>query len=151
MFVGASAGSTGGSIKVVRHLLLFRLVRRELEQTIHREVVAPVRVNGVAVDERALRSTVVFVLLYLLTFALGALGLVLDARRGGTELTVFEAFGAAAACIGNVGPGFGFAGPYGSFEPFSDLSTVICTALMWLGRVEIVPVAVLLTRSYWRV
>jgi trk system potassium uptake protein TrkH len=151
MFVGASAGSTGGSIKVVRHLLLFKLVRRELEQTIHREVVLPVRANGVVVDERALRSTVVFVLLYLLTFALGALGLVIDARRGGTELAAFEAFGAAAACIGNVGPAFGFAGPFGSFEPFSDLSTVICTTLMWLGRVEIVPVAVLLTRTYWRV
>ena len=151
MFVGASAGSTGGSIKVVRHLLLFKLVRRELEQTIHREVVVPVRANGAVVDERALRSTVVFVLLYLLTFALGALGLVIDARRGGTDLGTFEAFGAAAACIGNVGPAFGFAGPYGSFEPFSDLSTVICTALMWLGRVEIVPVAVLLMRSYWRV
>jgi trk system potassium uptake protein TrkH len=151
MFIGASAGSTGGSIKVVRHLLLFKLVRRELEQTIHREAVVPVRANGVAVDERALRSTVVFVLLYLLTFALGALGLVVDARRGGAELGTFEAFGAAAACIGNVGPAFGFAGPYGSFEPFSDLSTLICTALMWLGRVEIMPVAVLLLRSYWRV
>ena len=151
MFVGASAGSTGGSIKVVRHLLLFKLVRRELEQTIHREAVVPVRANGVVVDERALRSTVVFVLLYLLTFALGALGLVVDARRGETDLAAFEAFGAAAACIGNVGPAFGFAGPYGSFEPFSDLSTLICTALMWLGRVEIVPVAVLLMRSYWRV
>ena len=150
MFVGASAGSTGGSIKVVRHLLLFKLVRRELEHTIHREAVVPVRANGVVVDERALRSAVVFVLLYLLTFALGALGLVIDARRGGAQLTAFDAFGAAAACLGNVGPAFGFAGPYGSFEPFSDLSTVICTALMWLGRVEIVPVAVLLTRGYWR-
>ena len=150
MFVGASAGSTGGSIKVVRHLLLFKLVRRELEHTIHREAVVPVRANGVVVDERALRSTVVFVLLYLLAFGLGALGLVIDARRGGAELTAFEAFGAAAACLGNVGPAFGFAGPYGSFEPFSDLSTSICTALMWLGRVEIVPIAVLLTRGYWR-
>jgi trk system potassium uptake protein len=150
MFIGASAGSTGGSIKVVRHLLLFKLVRRELEHTIHREAVVPVRANGVVVDERALHSAVAFVLLYLLAFALGSLGLMIDARRGGTELTAFEAFGAAAACLGNVGPAFGFAGPFGSFEPFSDLSTLICTALMWLGRVEIVPVAVLLTRGYWR-
>jgi trk system potassium uptake protein TrkH len=150
MFVGASAGSTGGSIKVVRHLLLFKLVRRELEQTIHREAVMPVRASGGVVDERALRSTVVFVLLYLLTFALGALGLVIDARRGGAELAAFEAFAAAAACLGNVGEAFGFAGPFGSYAPFSDLSTGILTALMWLGRVEIVPVAVLLTRSYWR-
>ncbi len=150
MFAGPSAGSTGGSIKVVRHLLLFKLVRRELEQTVHREVVLPIRVGSQVVDERALRSAIVFVLLYLLTFALGAVALVIDARRGGTELAVFEALGAAAACLGNVGPAFGFAGPFGSYEPFSNFSTAVLTALMWLGRLEIIPVAVLLSRNYWR-
>jgi trk system potassium uptake protein TrkH len=150
MFSGASAGSTGGGIKIVRHLMLFRLVRRELEQTVHREAIVPVRVNRRVVDEKALRSAIVFVLLYLLTFAVGALGLIADARRAGEALTAFDAFGAAAACLGNVGPAFGFAGPYGSFAPFSDLSTWICTVLMWLGRVEIIPVVVVLTRAYWR-
>ena len=150
MFSGASAGSTGGGIKIVRHLLLFKLVRRELEQTVHREAVMPIRANRRVIDEKALRSTVVFVLLYLLVFAVGALGLVADSRRAGEDLSAFDAFGAAAACLGNVGPAFGFAGPYGSFQPFSDLSTWICTVLMWLGRVEIIPVAVVLTRAYWR-
>ena len=150
MFVGASAGSTGGSIKVIRHLLLFKIVRRELEQTVHREAVVPVRVSRRPIEDRALRSTIVFVLLYLMTFALGALGLVIDARRVGAEVAVFEAIGAAAACLGNVGPAFGFAGPFGSYDPFSNFSTAILTALMWLGRMEIIPVAVLLSRSYWR-
>lgn len=150
MFSGASAGSTGGGIKIIRHLLLFKLVKRELEQTVHREAIVPIRANRRVVDEKALRSTIVFVLLYLLTFAVGALGLVADARRAGEDLSAFDAFGAAAACLGNVGPAFGFAGPYGSFAPFSDLSTWICTILMWLGRVEIIPVVVILTRAYWR-
>ena len=150
MFSGASAGSTGGGIKIIRHLLLFKLVKRELEQTVHREAILPIRANGRVVDEKALRSTVVFVLLYLLVFAVGAIGLVADGHRADEELTAFDAFGAAAACLGNVGPAFGFAGPYGSFAPFSDLSTWICTVLMWLGRVEMIPVAVILTRSYWR-
>ena len=150
MFFGASAGSTGGWIKIIRHLLLFKLVKRELEQTVHREAVVPIRASGVVVDERALRSAVVFVLLYLLTFALGALALLIDARSGGNEVDVLEAFGASAACIGNVGAAFGFAGPFGSFERFSDLSTIILTLLMWLGRMEIIPVAVLLSRNYWR-
>ncbi len=150
MFVGASAGSTGGSIKVVRHLLLFKVVRRELEQTVHREAVVPVRVTGTVIDDRTLRSTVVFVLLYLLTFALGALALVFDALRSETRLATFDAFGAAAACLGNVGPAFGPAGPFGSYAGFSDLSTVLLTLLMWLGRVEIIPIAVLATRNYWR-
>lgn len=150
MFIGASAGSTGGSIKVKRHLLLFRMVRRDLAQAAHRDVVVPVRASGWVVDERALRSAVLFVLAYLFAFALGALGLVIDSERIGGHLTPFEAIGAAAACIGNVGPAFGFAGPNGSYADFSNLSTAILTGLMWLGRVEIIPVAVLLTRSFWR-
>lgn len=150
MFVGASAGSTTGSIKVVRHLLLFKLVRRELEHAVHREAVVPIRAGGAVVEERALRSTIVFVLLYLLTFALGSVALLIDARSSGAEVAVVEAIGAAAACIGNVGVAFGFAGPFGSYDPFSDLSTVVLSLLMWLGRVEIIPVAVLLGRNYWR-
>ncbi|MDP8956864.1 MAG: TrkH family potassium uptake protein [Actinomycetota bacterium] len=150
MFVGASAGSTGGSIKVVRHLLIGKVVRRELRQAVHREAVVPIRLSGGVVDERALRSATAFVLLYLAVFALGAIGLVVDARRVDAEIAAFEAIGAAAACLGNVGPAFGFAGPFGSYEPFSDLSTGILAVLMWLGRLEIVPVVVLLMRSYWR-
>jgi len=150
MFSGASAGSTGGGIKVIRHLLLFKLVKRELEQTVHREAIVPIRANRRVVDEKALRSLIVFVLLYLLVFAIGSLGLIIDSGRAGEGLSPFEAFGAAAACLGNIGPAFGFAGPYGSFAPFSDLSTLICTVLMWLGRVEIIPVVVILTRAYWR-
>ena len=57
MFSGASAGSTGGGIKIIRHLLLFKLVRRELEQTVHREAIVPIRANSRVVDEKALRST----------------------------------------------------------------------------------------------
>jgi trk/ktr system potassium uptake protein len=150
MFLGASAGSTGGSIKVIRHLLMFRIIRRELEQTVHREIVVPVRFNRAVVDDRALRGIVAFIVLYIGLFALGGLGLVLDAKRGALGVQSFEALGAAAACLGNVGPGFGFAGPFGSYAPFSDLSTGVLTGLMWLGRLEIIPVAVLLTRGYWR-
>ena len=151
MFIGASAASTGGSIKVIRHLLIAKVVRRELDHVVHPELVKPVRFTGAVVDERALRSVAIFIFLYLLIFALGAVGLVIDARRANVEIASFEALGAAAACLGNVGPAFGFAGPFGSYAPFSDLSTGILTALMCLGRLEIIPVVVLLTRSYWRV
>ena len=76
--------------------------------------------------------------------------LVIDARRAGAQIEVFDALGAAAACLGNIGPAFGFAGPFGSYAPFSDLSTGILTGAMWLGRLEIIAVAVLLSRTYWR-
>jgi trk system potassium uptake protein TrkH len=150
MFAGASAGSATGSIKVIRHLLLFKIVRRELHQTIHRHAVVPVHVSGSVVDARALRSTIVFVALYLLTFALGAVALAVDGERAGIDLPALDAFAASAACLGNIGVAFGFAGPLGSYEPFSDVSTVLLTALMWVGRLEIIPVAVLLSRDYWR-
>jgi trk system potassium uptake protein len=151
MLIGGSAGSTGGSVKVVRHLLLGKILRRELRQTLHPEAVMPIRLNGVVIDERTLRAASAFILLYIGFFAAGAGLLALDAAFQGPPLSVSEAIAASATTLGNVGPGLGFAGPMGSFEPFSDVSTVIMTALMWLGRLEILPVVVLLTRGYWRV
>jgi trk system potassium uptake protein len=151
MFFGGSAGSTSGSVKVVRHLLIGRILRRELDQTVHPEVVSRVRLNGVPVDERTLRAISGFVLLYVGVFALGALALVADGARVDLDMRLLDAVAAAATTLGNVGPAFGFAGPMGSFHPFSDVSKVVMIVLMWLGRLEIIPVAVLLSRHYWRV
>jgi trk system potassium uptake protein len=150
MFVGGSAGSTAGSLKVVRHLLIAKILRRELDQTLHPEVVAPIRLNRRAVDERTVRAVISFVLLYVGIFVAGAVLLVIDSTRTGVEVTPFEAVAAAATTLGNVGPALGFAGPIGSFDPFSNLSKMIMIALMWLGRLEIIPVIVLFTRAYWR-
>ncbi|MBA3365452.1 MAG: TrkH family potassium uptake protein [Actinobacteria bacterium] len=150
MFVGGSAGSTAGSVKVIRHLLIGRVLRRELDQTVHPELVAPIRMNRVAIEERTLRAIVAFVLLYIGLFAVGTLAIMLDSAFGHMDVTPFEAIAAAATTLGNVGPGVGFAGPMGSFEPFSPFSKVVMIALMWLGRLEIIPILVLFTRSYWR-
>jgi trk system potassium uptake protein TrkH len=150
MLVGGSAGSTAGAMKVVRVLLLGRILRRDLDQTVHPEVVVPVRLNGVPVDERTLRAIAAFVSVYVLIFMFGALALAIDAARVDLGLTPFQAVAASATTLGNVGPAFGFAGPMGSFAPFSDVSKVIMTLLMWLGRLELIPIVVLVTRSYWR-
>lgn len=150
MFPGGSAGSTAGSIKIVRHLLIGRILRRELDQTVHPEIVSPIRLNGSSVDERTLRAVISFVLLYVGIFVAGALALLIDSSRAGIDVSPFEAIAAAATTLGNVGPALGLAGPMGSFEPFSDLSAGVMIALMWLGRLEIIPIVVLFTRSYWR-
>ena len=150
MFVGGSAGSTTGSIKVVRHLLIGRLLRRELDQTIHPELVQPIRLNRTVADERTLRAVITFVLLYIGLFVIGAAGIAIESARFDAGISPFESIAAAATALGNVGPGFGFAGPYGSFDGFSDLSKGILIVLMWLGRLEIIPIVVLLTRNYWR-
>jgi trk system potassium uptake protein len=150
MFPGGSAGSTAGSIKVVRHVVIGKMLRRELDQTVHPELVSPLRLNGGPVDERTLRAVITFVLLYVGIFVVGSIALLIDATLGDLRLTPFEAIAAAATTLGNVGPAFGFAGPMGSFDPFSDLSKGIMIALMWLGRLEIIPIVVLFTRNYWR-
>jgi trk system potassium uptake protein TrkH len=150
VLIGASAGSTSGSIKLVRHLIIAKMLRREIDQTLHPEVVAPLRVNGNVVDERALRAIIVFVFLYLGVCAAGAVVILVDSSLRGIELTAFQSLAASASLLGGVGPGLGFAGPMGSFAPFSDLSTLVLTALMYLGRLEIIPVLVLFTASHWR-
>jgi trk system potassium uptake protein len=150
MFLGASAGSTSGSIKVVRHLLVSRILRRELDQTVHPEIVSPVRLNRERVAEPAVRAVSVFVLLYIGFFALGAFGLFLDSARVNLEVAPLDVIAASASTLGNVGPAFGFAGPMGSYEGYTNVSKLVLTALMFVGRIEIIPVVVLFTRSYWR-
>jgi trk system potassium uptake protein TrkH len=148
--IGASAGSTSGSIKIVRHLTIAKMLRREIDQTVHPEVVAPLRVNRVVIEDRALRAIIVFVFLYLGTCAAGAAVILLDSGLRGIELTAFQALAASACVLGGAGPSLGFAGPLGSYAPFSDLSTIALTMLMYLGRLEIVPIVVLFTASHWR-
>ena len=150
MFVGASAGSTSGSVKVVRHLLVGRILRRELDQTVHPQLVTPLRLNGFPVDERALRGVIAFVLLYIGIFAVGALAILIDAARLDLAVSPLDAIAASATTLGNVGPAFGLAGPMGSFAEYGAPSKVVMIALMWIGRLEVIPVAVLVTRSYWR-
>ena len=140
MFIGGSAGSTGGGVKVVRWLIVGKAIRRELFTTAHPDVVQPVRLGGSVVDEDAIRGIMVFTVLYLLLFALSAVFLALDTARIGIQLSVLESTSASLATIGNIGPGFGRLGPFGNYEFFSNASKLLMVFLMWVGRLEIVPV-----------
>jgi trk system potassium uptake protein TrkH len=151
MFVGGSAGSTTGSIKVVRHLLLGKVLRRELDQTVSPEVVMPVRLNGSPVDERTLRAISVFILLYVGCWVLGAAVIGIDSAMSDVDLGALDVLAVSASALGNGGPGFGITGPFASFAPLGDASKITMILLMWVGRLEIVPIVVLLTRHYWRV
>jgi trk/ktr system potassium uptake protein len=150
MFSGGSAGSTTGSIKVVRHLLLGKVLRRELDQTVSPEVVMPIRFNGAPVDERTLRAIAAFILLYVGFWAVGASVIAIDSAISNVPLSPLDTLAVAASALGNGGPGFGITGPFGSFAPLGDVSKITMIVLMWLGRLEIIPVFVLATRHYWR-
>ena len=154
MFIGASAGSTSGSVKVVRTLLIFKMVAREIRRILHPKVVIPLRLGDRVVSETALRGVLVFAVIYVTLFAVGCILLMLDVERAGLAngetLPVLDAVSAVAASIGNVGPAFGVFGPMNSYAPLPETSKLLLTTLMWIGRLEIFPIIVLLTKSYWK-
>ena len=154
MFLGGSAGSTAGSIKLVRSLIVLKLIYREIRRILHPQAVMPIRLGERVIGEEALKGVMIFVIVYVGIFFLGSLALLLDVQRAGgilgRPLPVLDALSAVAASLGNVGPGFGVFGPMASYAPLPDSSKLLLAGLMWLGRLEIFPVLVLLTRGYWR-
>ena len=150
MFIGGSAGSTAGAVKIVRWYVIFKTIRRELFTTSHPRAVRPVRLNGRPLDERAIRGIFSFTLLYLVLFFVATFLLFLDAVWIGQRFTVLEVMSAVAATLGNVGPGFGLVGPMGSYRSFSSGGKLLMIVLMWVGRLEIIPVLACLTPEFWR-
>ena len=144
MFVGGCAGSAAGGPKVVRHVLMARLTLRELRRTLHPRGVLPVKLGDRVVPEHTLRDVQVFMLFYLLTFAVGtAIVIAL-----GSDLVA--GITASIACLGNIGPGFGEIGPMGSFAALHPVSKVVLTLQMWIGRLEVLTVLVFFRLEVWR-
>ncbi|WP_254768820.1 TrkH family potassium uptake protein [Salinilacihabitans rarus] len=150
MFVGGSAGSTGGGVKVIRWVIVLKTLRRELFVAAHPEAVKPIRLAGNVVDETAIRGVLGFTFMYLLVFGVSTVVIALDAARIGYPLSTLEAISASLATIGNIGPGFGSLGPFGNYNDFPSTSKLLMVFLMWIGRLEIVPVLVLFTGGFWR-
>ena len=144
MFIGGCAGSAGGGPKVVRHILMARLTLRELKRTLHPRAVLPVKLGGRVVPEHILRDVQVFMLFYLLTFAVGTSIVVLLGAGLMTGIT------ASIACLGNIGPGFGEIGPMGSFAGLHPVSKIVLALQMWIGRLEVLTVLVLFRLEAWR-
>lgn len=144
MFVGGCAGSAAGGPKVVRHVLMARLTFRELKRTLHPRAILPVKLGGRVVPEDTLREVQIFMLFYLLTFAVSTAIVV---ALGADLLTGITA---SIACLGNIGPGFGEVGPMASFAPLHPISKVVLTLEMWIGRLEVMTVLVFLRFEPWR-
>jgi trk system potassium uptake protein TrkH len=149
MFIGGSAGSTGGGIKIIRWLVVIKGVRRQLFTTAHPSAIKPVRLGGHVIDEDVISAIYGFTLLYLLIFGVSTALILLDAGRVGLDISVFGAISASLATIGNIGPGFDFLGPFGSYRRFPGTSKLLMIFLMWIGRLEIIPVFVMLTGAFW--
>jgi len=158
MFIGGSAGSTTGSIKVLRWLLVGKMLMREIRHILHPRAVIPVRIGDRVVNDEALRGAAIYILLFIAIFVFGTLMLLLNFEWAGgvvdngvrRELTALEAMSAVAATLGNVGPGLGVFGPMESYEPIPKLSKILLSLLMWIGRLEIFPILVLFSIGFWR-
>ena len=144
MFIGACAGSTGGAIKCSRVLLLIRAIRREIRQVIHPRAVNVVKLDGHVVDEKDLRSTMIFFAAYIFITLTATLLVSVDNFSFGSTFT------AVVTCIGNVGPGLEMVGPMGNFSAFSGFSKLVLSLCMILGRLEIIPILVLFSGTAWK-
>jgi len=150
-FLGGSAGSAAGSIKIVRWVLVKKSIGRSLFTSVHPEAIRPVRLGDESVDEGTIRDVFVFVLLFLALFVLSTVLLYLDSfRTPGVSLSGLDAMSVAIATLGNVGPGFGVVGPMNSFLPFSDAAKLYMVFLMWIGRLEVLSVLVIFTPTFWQ-
>ncbi len=144
MLVGGCTGSTGGSVKVLRYVLVMKQARIALRRLLHPRGVFVVKLGGRIVPEEALVSVSGFLLLYLGALLAGTLALAVLHVDVATSLT------AVAATLGNVGPGFGLVGPAETYAALPAAGHWILAFLMLLGRLEIFTVLILFTRGYWR-
>ncbi|THE65242.1 TrkH family potassium uptake protein [Salinadaptatus halalkaliphilus] len=150
MFLGGMAGSTTCSIKSLRWLVVLKAFRRNLFISVHPQAVRPIRLGNSVVDEDTVNDIFAYVMLAIVIFFGLTVFLVVDAARAGTFVTEFEALGAAASIFLNIGPAFGMAGPMDNYAGFPASSRAVMIVMMWVGRIEIIPVLVLLTPAFWR-
>ncbi|MBE7012233.1 MAG: TrkH family potassium uptake protein [Ruminococcaceae bacterium] len=144
MFVGACAGSTGGGIKVSRIIILFKSILKETKVAVHPQRTVKITMNGRLVEHETVRAVNVYMAAYIAIFAVAVLIISLDNFDFTTNFT------AIAATINNIGPGLAGVGPMENFSAFSDLSTVVMTIVMIIGRLEIFPILILFSKSTWK-
>jgi trk system potassium uptake protein TrkH len=144
LFIGGSAGSTAGGIKVVRHIILFKNSFLEMKRQLHPSAVVPVRLNSTAINQDITFNVLAFIIIYFLIFSLGS---IIMAWVG---LDFESALGSVATSLGNVGPGIGSVGPVNNFAHVPNVGKWVLTLMMLLGRLELFTVLILFTPYFWK-
>ncbi|WP_178636824.1 TrkH family potassium uptake protein [Blautia obeum] len=144
MFVGACAGSTGGGIKVSRILILCKAAKKEFQLYLHPNAIKKIKMDNKIISHEILRSTNIYISVYLLIFAASVLLIAID------NFDLITNFTAVAATLNNIGPGFEIAGPMGNFSSFSYLSKSVLIFDMLAGRLEIFPLLLLFFKDTWK-
>ncbi|MFN3985883.1 MAG: TrkH family potassium uptake protein [Rhodocyclaceae bacterium] len=147
LFLGsfiACSGSTGGGIKMMRAMILYKQVYREIVRSLHPNAVHPVRLGGQRVSEGILHAVLGFSFMYMVSIV----SLTLIMAASGVDL--ITAFSAVVACLNNTGPGLGAVGPASNYAGLSDFQMWLLSFTMILGRLEIFTLLVVLTPVFWR-
>jgi trk system potassium uptake protein TrkH len=142
--VTASSGSTGGGIKMVRTMILFKQAGREFIKLLHPSAVNPMKIAGSVVPNNIVFAVLGFIFLYFMTVATLTFVLLISG------LDFISAFSAIIACINNAGPGLGVVGPASNFAGLTDFQTWTCTLAMLIGRLEIFTFLILFTPRFWQ-
>ncbi len=143
-FIGASAGSTAGGLKVVRVYLLFKNSFIELKRIIHPNGIINVKYNNKTVHPNIMTGITGFAILYMIIFVIGSVIITLFTED------ITTACSAVITSMSNVGPGFGSLGPMYSFAHLNDFAKLFLAFLMLVGRLEILTVMVLFTKAFWK-
>jgi len=143
-FLGGSAGSTAGGVKVMRHIIMIKNGIIEFKRTLHPNAILPVRFNGKSISKEIVFNILGFFILYMLSFIIGAVVF------AGMGLDFQTAIGGAASSLGNIGPAFGGLSPVNNFDILSDFGKWWSAFLMLIGRLELFTVLIILTPFFWR-
>ncbi len=144
MFVGACAGSTGGGIKVIRHLIFLKHIKRRFFEMLHTNAYCPIRYGKTVVATETSRSAFNFIMVYIMLFVVGSLLLIALGNDSSTSM------GAIITSMGGIGPGFGTVGPASNFAHLSIAVKWILALFMLLGRLEIFTLMVIFTPVFWK-
>ncbi|MDE2310757.1 MAG: TrkH family potassium uptake protein [Betaproteobacteria bacterium] len=142
--ITASSGSTGGGIKMIRTLILFKQAGREFLKLLHPSAVNPMKIGGNVIPNNIVFSVLGFIFLYFMSVATLTFALVISG------LDFISAFSAVIACINNAGPGLGVVGPASNYGVLTDFQTWVCTLAMLLGRLEIFTLLIIFTPRFWQ-
>ncbi len=144
MFIGACTGSTGGGLKVMRIVVIFKAARRRIRRTLHPGEVQVLRMDDNTLSEETVDSISGYLLVFVVVTAAVVLALSLDGQDFVTT------FSAVAACINNIGPGLSRVGPAGNYAFFSPWAKLLLSWTMLVGRLELYPMLALLSRHTWK-
>lgn len=153
MFAGACSGSSSGGFKCIRWCIVYRVVKNQFQRILHPRAVLPLRVGQNVLPQATVNATFAFAALFCAAVFGGAFVLSLSGvQSGGADyaFTYSDAFSVALSSVSNVGPGMGWFGPTQSWALLTPASKVVCAVLMLIGRLEIFPILLVFTRSFWK-